>query len=153
MLEQSLWKLSGTDILNQQAISLLSLWSPGELSLRDKYNYSQPQKTANTPNSTSRINRKTNYSEVAQSCLTLCNPMDCNLPGSSVHGIFQARVLEWVAISFSRGSSWPWDWTQVSHIAGRHFTLWATREAKISGSFILTVHKLATPLSLGFFHL
>ena len=44
-------------------------------------------------------------SEVAQSCLTHCDPMDCSLPGSSVHGIFQARVLEWVAISFSRGSS------------------------------------------------
>ena len=45
-------------------------------------------------------------SEVAQSCLTLCDPMDCSLPGSTVHGIFQARVLEWVAISFSRESSW-----------------------------------------------
>ena len=44
-------------------------------------------------------------SEVAQSCLTLCNPMDCSLPGSSVHGIFQERVLEWVAIPFSRGFS------------------------------------------------
>ena len=46
-------------------------------------------------------------SEVAQLCLTLCDPMDCSLPGSSVHGIFQARVLEWAAISFSRGSSQP----------------------------------------------
>ena len=46
-------------------------------------------------------------SEVAQSCPTLCDPMDCSLPGSSVHGIFQARVLEWAAISFSRGSSQP----------------------------------------------
>ena len=46
---------------------------------------------------------------VAQSCLTLCNPMDCSLPGSSVHGILQARLLEWVAFSFSRGSSWPRD--------------------------------------------
>ena len=55
-------------------------------------------------------------SEVTQSCLTLCNPMDCSLPGSSVHGIFQARVLEWVAISFSRGSSWSRDWTQPSRI-------------------------------------
>ena len=44
---------------------------------------------------------------VAQSCPTLCNPMDYSLPGSSVHGILQARILEWVAISFSRGSSWP----------------------------------------------
>ena len=64
-------------------------------------------------------------SEVAQSCPTLCDPMDCSLPGSSVHGIFQARVPEWVAISFSRGSSQPRDWTQVSHIVGRHFTVWA----------------------------
>ena len=68
-------------------------------------------------------------SEVAQSCLTLCDPMDCSLPGSCVHGIFQARVLEWVALSFFRGSSWPRDQTLVSCIAGRHFTVWATREA------------------------
>ena len=54
-----------------------------------------------------------------------CNHMDCRLPGSSVRGIFQARVLEWVAISFSRGSSWPRDQTQVSCIAGRFFTIWA----------------------------
>ena len=67
--------------------------------------------------------------EVAQSCPTLCDPMDCSPPGSSIHGIFQARVLEWVAISFLRGSSQPRDGTQVSHIAGRRFTIWATREA------------------------
>ena len=65
-------------------------------------------------------------SEVTQSCLTLCNPMDYSLPGSSVYGIFQARILEWVAISFSRGSSWPRDRTWVSR---RCFTIWATREA------------------------
>ena len=73
-------------------------------------------------------------SEVGQPCPTLCDPMDCSLPGFSVHGIFvhgifQARVLEWGAIYFSRGSSWPSDRTQVSCIAGRRFTLWATREA------------------------
>ena len=68
------------------------------------------------------------FSSVAQSCLTLCDPMDCSLPGSSVHGIFQARVLEWVAISFSKGSSQPRDRTRVSRIAGRRFTIWATRE-------------------------
>ena len=50
-------------------------------------------------------------------CLTLCDPMDCSLPGSYVHGILQARILEWVAVPFSRGSSQPRDWTQVSHIA------------------------------------
>ena len=51
----------------------------------------------------------------------------CSLPGSSVPGIFQARVLEWLAIPFSRGSSWYGDWTQISHIVGRHFTIWAPR--------------------------
>ena len=67
-------------------------------------------------------------SEVAQSCPTLCDQMNCSLPGSSGHGIFQARVLEWVAISFFRGSSWPRNQTQVSCIAGRRFSIWATRE-------------------------
>ena len=66
--------------------------------------------------------------EVAQSHLTLCNPMDCSLPGSSVHGIFQAIVLEWIAISFSKGSSQPRDRTWVSRIVDRRFTVWATRE-------------------------
>ena len=70
-----------------------------------------------------------NESEVAQLCLTLCDPVDCSPPGSSIHGILQARILERVAISFSRGSSRPRDWTQVSSIAGRWFNLWATREA------------------------
>ena len=55
---------------------------------------------------------------VAKSCLTLCNPADYCLPGSSVHGISQARILDWVAISFSRRSSWPRDRTQVSYTAG-----------------------------------
>ena len=67
-------------------------------------------------------------SEVAQSCLTLCDPMDCSLPCSSVHGIFQVRVLGWVVISFSRGSSQPRDRTWVPCIVGRRFTVSATRE-------------------------
>ena len=66
-----------------------------------------------------------NESIVAQSCPTLFNPMDCRPPGSSVHGILQARVLEWVVMPFSRGSSWPRDQTWVSCIADRSFTLWA----------------------------
>ena len=70
-------------------------------------------------------------SEVAKLCPTLCDPVDCSLPGSSLHGILQARVLERVAISFSRGSSQPKDQTQASHIAGRCFNLWATREATL----------------------
>ena len=57
-----------------------------------------------------------------------CDPMDCSLPGSLVHGIIQARILKWVSISFSRGSSRPRDRTRVSHIVGRCFTIWATRE-------------------------
>ena len=61
-------------------------------------------------------------SEVAQSCLTLCDPMDCSLSGSSVHGIFQAIVLEWIAIFFSSGSSRPRDRTHVSCLPGRFFT-------------------------------
>ena len=69
------------------------------------------------------------WSEVAQSCPTLCDPVDCSLAGSSIHGILQARILEQVAISFSRGSSRPRDLTQVSRIAGRRFNLWATRAA------------------------
>ena len=68
---------------------------------------------------------------VAQLCPTLCDTMDCSPPGSCVREIFQARILEWVAISFSRGSSPPRDRTWVSCTAGRFFTNWATREAKI----------------------
>ena len=65
----------------------------------------------------------------ALSCLILCHPMDYSLPGSPVHGNFQARILELVAISFSRGPSRPRYQTQVSPIACRFFTIWATKEA------------------------
>ena len=83
---------------------------------------------------------------VVQLCLTLCDTMDYSAPGSSVHGILQARILEWVAMPFSRGSSRPRDQTQVSCISGRFFTIWATKEAFIcfqlpslvSNSYILT---------------
>ena len=66
---------------------------------------------------------------VAQPCPTIFNSMDCSLPGSSVHGILQVRILEWVTIPFSSGSSWPRDQTQVSCITGTFFTIWAIREA------------------------
>ena len=71
-----------------------------------------------------------NKVKVTQSCPTLCDLMDCSPLGSSVHGILQARILKWVAIPFSRGSSRPRNWTQVSCIAGRFFTNWATRESE-----------------------
>ena len=87
----------------------------------------------------SRLEYRSGWSEVNSLSLsvtladslspTLCDPMDCSLSGSSIHGLFQARVLEWIAISFSRGSSQPRDPTWVSHIVGRLFTVWATREA------------------------
>ena len=64
---------------------------------------------------------------VTQSCSTHCDPIDCSPPGSCVHGILQARILEWVATFSSRGSSWPKDWTWVSCTAGRVFNNWATR--------------------------
>ena len=66
---------------------------------------------------------------VTQLCPTLCNPTDYSPPGSSVHRILQARILEWVAMPSSRGSSQPRDQTQISHNAGRFFNIWATREA------------------------
>ena len=81
-------------------------------------------------------------SEVAQSCPTLCDPMDCSLSGSSVHGIFQARVLEWIAISFSRGSSQVRDRTQVSSIAGVFFTTRVTREAQSKFQLMIKIFKV-----------
>ena len=67
---------------------------------------------------------------VTQSCLTLCDLMECSLPGSSVHRILQAQILEWLAFFFSRGSSQPRDRTWVSCIADRFLFIWATREAQ-----------------------
>ena len=76
-----------------------------------------------------RMGKSGNLVLLTQLCLTLWDPMACSPPGSSVHGILQVRILEWAAISFSRGPSPPRDWTQVSCIAGRFFTIWVTREA------------------------
>ena len=66
--------------------------------------------------------------------------MDCSLPGSTIRGIFQARILEWVAISFSRRSSQPRDWTQVCRIVGRCFTLWANREVRVTDTIKKAPH-------------
>ena len=67
---------------------------------------------------------------VAKLCLTLCDPMDCSPPGSSVHGIFHARILEWVAISSSRGSCLPMDRAHVSCTGKQILYHWATWEAQ-----------------------
>jgi len=76
----------------------------------------------------------------AQSYPTLCSLMDCSLPCSSVHGILQARTLEWVAILFSRGPSWPRDWTSASCIAGDVFTVW--NQENIGGRWVEQKGKL-----------
>ena len=81
---------------------------------------------------------------------TVCNPMDSSLPGSMVHGIFQARILEWAVISFSRGSFQPRDWTQVSCIADRRFTVWATREALIKDFGVVNKADVFLELSCSF---
>ena len=101
-----------------QKTGLLGVNADGDLKLKSQCSFTIP-----------KILGLSKWSEAAQSYLTLCDPMDCSLPGSSLHGILQARVLGWVAISFSRGSSRPRDQTQVSCIAGKCFNLWATREA------------------------
>ena len=75
-----------------------------------------------------------NESENHSVCPTLCDPLDY-----TVHGILQARILEWVAVPFSRRSSQPRDQTQVSHIAGGFFTSWATREAPITCQIIVNI--------------
>ena len=80
--------------------------------------------TTEPPENPVLLHESESENEVAQSCPTFCNPVGCSRPGSSVHGILQARILKWVAISFSRGSSQPKDRTQVSCIAGRCFNLW-----------------------------
>ena len=85
-------------------------------------------------------------------CPTLCNPMACGLLGSSVHGILQPRILEWIAMPFSRGSFWPRDRTQVCYTAGGFFTRWAPGE----GHWLLCVPPVlsaATCVSLRCVHL
>ena len=77
--------------------------------------------------------------------------MDGSLPGYSIHGIFQARVLDWVAISFSRGFSRPRDWTQVSQNAGRYFTVWTTREAQELGKPALTSPFCLSPIHVSLY--
>ena len=105
----------------------------------------------------------TGYSKcmlVAQSCPAPCNPMDCSPPSSPVHGIIQARILEWVAIPFSKGSSRPRDRIQVSCTADRFFTVWATREAprvskdeSIKDSFLWDKLKVSCGFLRAFFEL
>ena len=83
---------------------------------------------------------------VTQSCPTVCDPMDYSLPGPSVHGILQARILEWVTFPFCRVSSQSRHQTQVSRIAGRFFTIWAPREAQVTVGVLASQSKEITKL-------
>ena len=90
------------------------------------------------------------YVWVAQLCLTLCNPMDCSPPGSSVNGILQAKILQWVAIPFSRGSSTPRDRICVSCIGRWILYCWTTSEAhKVFSSVLMTLVNLEAPRNFG----
>ena len=114
----------------QEYLSGLPFPSPGDLpypvsnprllSLRNRQGDSLPPSHLGSP-----CWRWVSEGVKSLNCVRLCNPMDCRLPGSSLHGILQARILEWVAISFSRGSSWLRDRTRVSELQVRCFNLGA----------------------------
>ena len=91
-----------------------------------KLTFSSPVATAEFPRFAGILSSKWTELKVSQLCLTLCDPMNY-----TVQGILQARILEWVAIPFFRGSSQLRDEAQVSWIAGRFFTTWATKEAQV----------------------
>ena len=111
--------------------TLINSGTPNALVVLFSYSTQSPWVTTHLDGSSKAYSPVKSESEVAQSCPTLCDPMDCSLPGSSVHGIFQVRVLEWVAISFSRGSPksktthalftwlimhWSCDWSCADHV-------------------------------------
>ena len=106
-----------------------------------------------------RWSKGTNFSYnkvlVTQLCPTLCDPMDYGPPGSSVHGSLQARLLEMVAIPFSKGCSQPRDWTLIFCTAGRFFNIWATREAPlvIASTSDLHTNKRKVVFNIVFMHL
>ena len=105
-------------------------WDEGPGGIKTDFHISEMNNWCVVMLFTKNIGKK-EKSEVTQSCPTLCDPVDCSPPGSFVHGIFQARTLEWVAIPFSRGSSWPRDWTCASYIGRQILYHWAIWEAHI----------------------
>ena len=114
------------EILSHGQLIILALMLAIDLSfLLGSFKLNQSDKLSlNKRINLSSIKRKVkSESEVAQSCLTLCDPMEGSLPGSAMQVLFWARLLEWAPISFSRGSSQPRDQTQVSCMADRHFTI------------------------------
>ena len=126
------WKISVSFVVGAGGGSEkhMNHWSFPKFSvpnLRVENTYSHEPAEAEDIKKRCKNTQKESETEVAQSCLTLCDPMDGCLPGSEIHGIFQARILEWAAISFSRGSSQPRDRTCVFCIADRRLTVWAKK--------------------------
>ena len=120
------FKIKAQQTWDSGAVEWYTVWGPPSLSVC--VSGGQVRFIINKYFSFLTIYKNWKQSKVTQLCPTLCDPMDHSLLGSSVHGILQARILEWAAISFSRGSSRPRDRTWFSLIAGGLFTLWATRE-------------------------
>ena len=123
-------KLQYFDHLMQRADSLEKTVMLGKIEGRKRREWERMRCWDGITDSTGHESEQTLSVLFAQSCPTLCDPIDCSPPGSSVHGTLQARILEWIAIPFSRGSSWPRDQTWVSCIADGFFTIWATRGAQ-----------------------
>ena len=99
----------------------------------------QPSRPLSSP-SPPVFNFSQHWCSLTQSCSTLCNPVDCSNLGSSVHGILQARILELVAMPFSRGSSQPRDWTHISYVSciGRQVLYFLAPPRKLSKSFLMS---------------
>ena len=117
---------SNTTVLKNQFFALSFYHSPSLTSIHDhqkNHSFDQTELCWQSNVSAFQYAISVQFSSFAQSCQTLCDSMDCSIPGSSVHGIFQAIGLEWIAISFSRGSSQPRDRTLVSRIVDRGFTI------------------------------
>ena len=117
------WETRGISV--NESIHSIIYWAPTMHQVQTKpKSHMDEQNQRGSPSSWNQVKWYI-WKEVAQSCPTLCKPME-----HTVHGILQARILEWVTFPFSRGSSQRGDWTQVSCIAGGFFTSWATREAQ-----------------------
>ena len=119
------------------------------LTVDDEYRNGQPQSKSDKPCPHLIVYKDIHLWNITQLCTTLCDTMDCSLPGSHVPGILQARILEWVANSFSRGSSWPRDRTCVSCTGRWILYPWATWEALVEHDLNLqTEQDPAASLSL-----
>ena len=124
----------GSTVYKAQGTVLNVIWQPGWKVSLGENGYNIAESLCCPPETITKLlihHEGEGEGEVTQSYPTLCDPVDCSLPGFAVHGILHARILEWFTISFSRGSFQPRDQTRVSRIGGRYFNLGATREALV----------------------